>query len=61
MVSDVKHIKPDDLEFADIAKTITHVTRVRKDHFGKRVYIDADVSAKSFAQMRREDVHKSRG
>lgn len=57
----VKHITPNDPEFHEIAKTITHVSRIRKDHLFKQTYIDAEPCNTGLGQKRRrEDVDKLR-
>lgn len=56
----VTHYKPGDAGFDDIAKTVTHVTKVRKEHSGTRTYIGADVGP-IVSGRRRESVNKGRG
>lgn len=56
----VTHYKPGDEGFDDIAKTVTHVTKVRKEHSGARVQISADVGS-IVSGRRNESVNKLRG
>ena len=48
----IKHYVPGSPEFDAIAKTVLHITRVRKDYYGKQTYIDA-VGSGNFMAMRR--------
>jgi hypothetical protein len=58
----VKHYTPSDPEFHSISKTITHISRVRKEPLGTRTYIDAEPSSSKMAKKsRQESVDKIRG
>lgn len=55
----VKHIKPNDPEFEELCKKITHISRIRKDHLFKQTYIEAE-PVKSSNKRRREDADELR-
>lgn len=60
-MNDYKHYKPGDPEFEEIAKTVTHVSRVKKIS-QKTTYIDADTSVSKMSHKRRgENVNHARG
>lgn len=56
----VTHYKPGDKVFDDIAKTVTHVSKVRKEHSVTRTYIGADTAPYKLG-LRNESVNKGRG
>ena len=56
-----RHVTKDDPDFLNLCKEITHISRIRKDLFGKQTYIDADRAPKSNTTRRNESVDKNRG
>lgn len=60
MLGEVKHYKPGDEGFDEIAKQVLHVSRVRKTS-QRNTYLDAEASTSKMAVKRRnEDVDKIR-